>query len=92
MMCHELPDRATQENKASPDAVGIAQANPKAGFGSTVVTRVLAAQLGGRADLDFRPDGLVCTIRCRASEVAKPAPASEEEFPSVPVSDTTVAA
>lgn len=70
----------------------LVQANPKAGFGSTVVTRVLAAQLGGRADLDFRRDGLVCTIRCRASEVAKPAPASEEEVPGVPVSDTTVAA
>ena len=32
------------------------------GFGSRLVERALAADLGGRATLDFAPDGLVCVI------------------------------
>jgi two-component sensor histidine kinase len=34
----------------------------KRGFGSRLIERGLAADLGGRASLDFAPDGLVCTI------------------------------
>jgi PAS domain S-box-containing protein len=32
------------------------------GFGSRLIERSLAADLGGRADLQFRPDGIVCVI------------------------------
>ncbi len=32
------------------------------GFGSQVLERGLAHELGGEASLDYRPDGLVCTI------------------------------
>ncbi|MBV9557267.1 MAG: sensor histidine kinase [Pseudolabrys sp.] len=34
------------------------------GFGSTLVGQGLPAQLGGRASLNFAPDGLVCVIEC----------------------------
>jgi two-component sensor histidine kinase len=68
------------------------QANPKAGFGTSVVTRVLAAQLGGTADLDFRPEGLVCTIQCRAAEVGKPAPDADTEAKETQVSESTAEA
>jgi two-component sensor histidine kinase len=68
------------------------QASPTAGFGSTVVTRVLAAQLGGTADLDFRPEGLVCTIRCRAAAVAKPATEADTEAKVAPVAESAVVA
>jgi two-component sensor histidine kinase len=67
-------------------------ANPTAGFGSTVVTRVLAAQLEGTAHLDFRPDGLVCTIRCRAAAVAKPATEADTEAKVAPVAESAVVA
>jgi two-component sensor histidine kinase len=32
------------------------------GFGSRLVERGLAAELGGKVRLDFRPEGLVCTV------------------------------
>ncbi|HEY8383811.1 MAG TPA: HWE histidine kinase domain-containing protein [Microvirga sp.] len=32
------------------------------GFGSRLIERSLAADLGGEAHLDFRPEGLVCTL------------------------------
>jgi two-component sensor histidine kinase len=32
------------------------------GFGSRVIKRSLADELGGTVDLDFRPDGLVCEM------------------------------
>jgi two-component sensor histidine kinase len=32
------------------------------GFGSRLIERGLAAEMGGEARLDFRPDGLVCTL------------------------------
>ena len=32
------------------------------GFGSRMIKRSLAAELDGRVELDFRPEGLVCTI------------------------------
>jgi two-component sensor histidine kinase len=68
------------------------EANPKAGFGSTVVTKVLAAQLGGLVDLNFRSEGLICTITCRASEVGKPAPAVEKETEDADAGEDDVAA
>ena len=37
------------------------------GFGSRLIERGLAADLGGRAELDFGPDGLVCTIEASLS-------------------------
>lgn len=68
------------------------EANPKAGFGSTVVTKVLAAQLGALVDLNFRSEGLICTITCRASEVGKPAPAVEKETEDADAGEEDVAA
>jgi PAS domain S-box-containing protein len=35
------------------------------GFGSRLIERSLAAELGGRVALDFAPDGLVCTVAAR---------------------------
>lgn len=40
------------------------------GFGSQVIERGLAFELGGTTDLDFRPDGLVCTIDIPAPQAA----------------------
>ncbi|HVZ13081.1 MAG TPA: HWE histidine kinase domain-containing protein [Bauldia sp.] len=37
------------------------------GFGTHLIGRTLAADLDGRVDLDFRPEGLVCTIEAPAS-------------------------
>ncbi len=34
----------------------------RTGFGTRLIKRGLAAELGGSVDLDYRPDGLVCTI------------------------------
>lgn len=34
------------------------------GFGTRMIERALAADLGGSATLDYRPQGLVCTIDC----------------------------
>jgi two-component sensor histidine kinase len=48
----------------------VVNADPEAGFGSTVVTGVLASQLDGSAEMDYRPEGLLWTIRCRASKVS----------------------
>ena len=36
------------------------------GFGSSVIERGLAHELQGTAHLDYRPDGLVCTINIPA--------------------------
>jgi PAS domain S-box-containing protein len=35
------------------------------GFGSRLIKRSLSAELGGEATLDFRPEGLVCTMTAR---------------------------
>ena len=32
------------------------------GFGSRLIERSLAADLGGEARLEFRPEGVVCTL------------------------------
>ena len=37
-----------------------------AGFGSRVIERGLAHEVEGTVDLDYRPDGLVCTMTLRA--------------------------
>jgi two-component sensor histidine kinase len=42
------------------------------GFGSRMIERGLAAELGGEARMDFAPDGLVCTL-------ASPLPATERD-------------
>ncbi|WP_225421078.1 sensor histidine kinase [Sphingomonas parva] len=39
------------------------------GFGSRLIERGLAPDLAGRADLDFEPDGLRCTIRASVEAV-----------------------
>jgi two-component sensor histidine kinase len=35
------------------------------GFGSYLVERMLADDLDGEVSMDFRPDGLVCSIRAQ---------------------------
>lgn len=45
----------------------------KQGFGSKVITEVLAGQLGATVELEFRPTGLVCTIQAPASAIEEPA-------------------
>jgi PAS domain S-box-containing protein len=37
------------------------------GFGSRMIQRSLAAELGGAAALDYRPEGVVCTLTLRLS-------------------------
>jgi two-component sensor histidine kinase len=39
------------------------QAPTRRGFGLTLIEHSLAASSGGHVDLDFAPQGLVCTIR-----------------------------
>ena len=34
------------------------------GFGSTLIERTFAAQIGGIANLEFMPNGVVCTLEC----------------------------
>jgi two-component sensor histidine kinase len=41
----------------------------KRGFGSRLIERGLAQDLGGSVRLDFKPDGIVCTIRAPLAEV-----------------------
>ena len=47
----------------------------RVGFGSKLIERVLAHELDGAASLDFRPDGLVCTI-----EVGRPQPVAHADL------------
>jgi two-component sensor histidine kinase len=34
------------------------------GFGTTLIQRGLTGQLGGRAEIEFAPSGLRCTLEC----------------------------
>lgn len=44
---------------------GPAVAEPKRrGFGTTLIQRGLTGQLGGRAEIEFAPSGLRCTLQC----------------------------
>lgn len=36
----------------------------RAGFGNTMIERVLGPQLGGKVDLSFEPGGVVCILEC----------------------------
>jgi two-component sensor histidine kinase len=38
--------------------------DPIKGFGSRLIERGFAAQLGGSAAIDYRPEGLVCVLEC----------------------------
>jgi two-component sensor histidine kinase len=42
----------------------------KKGFGSRVIERGLGFELGGSTRLDYRPDGVVCTIDIPAPQAA----------------------
>ena len=42
----------------------------KKGFGSRVIERGLALELGGTTRLDYRPDGVVCTIDIPAPQIS----------------------
>jgi len=45
----------------------------RAGFGSRLLQRSLAQELGAEVDLTFAPEGVRCTIRCKV-ETARPPP------------------
>jgi two-component sensor histidine kinase len=42
----------------------VAAAPERKGFGTTLIQRGLTAQFGGKADIEFAPDGLHCTLEC----------------------------
>jgi two-component sensor histidine kinase len=42
----------------------VVAAPERKGFGTTLIQRGLTAQLGGKADIEFAPDGLRCTLEC----------------------------
>ncbi|HZO46122.1 MAG TPA: sensor histidine kinase [Xanthobacteraceae bacterium] len=42
----------------------IAAVPERKGFGTTLIQRGLTAQSGGKADIEFAPDGLRCTLEC----------------------------
>jgi two-component sensor histidine kinase len=48
----------------------------RSGFGSRLLQRGVAAELGGQVSLDFAPEGLVCVIRAPLSERLRLAPAA----------------
>jgi len=39
------------------------------GFGTRMIERALAAELGGEATIDFRPEGVVCAVGARLSDM-----------------------
>ena len=43
------------------------QAPTRKGFGTALIERGLAGDLHGSAKLDYRPDGVVCTLTCTIS-------------------------
>ena len=43
----------------------------RAGFGSRVIERSLAQELGGTVHIDYRPDGLACTMTIPVPRVAR---------------------
>ncbi|MBE7201229.1 MAG: PAS domain-containing protein [Parafilimonas terrae] len=45
------------------------------GFGSRMIERALAAELGGTADIDYRPRGLVCTVEAPLPDMTGSIPA-----------------
>ncbi|MBA3446125.1 MAG: PAS domain-containing protein [Pseudaminobacter sp.] len=52
---------------------GPAVAEPiKNGFGSQLICRVLMADFGGDVSLDYRPDGLICTLTAPLGNLNKP--------------------
>src|SRR5690606_5654361 len=40
------------------------------GFGTRLLGRGLAAELNGRVEVDYRPEGLVCTVEARLRQEA----------------------
>ncbi len=40
------------------------------GFGTRLLERALASDLGGRVELDFQPSGLVCRMRCPLARIS----------------------
>ena len=49
----------------------LVRAPERTGFGTMLVRRSVADELGGRAELDFRPDGLRAELRAPISRVAR---------------------
>jgi PAS domain S-box-containing protein len=54
------------------------------GFGSRLLERGLAAELGGRVEMDFAPGGLRCVL---TGSMLEPQAVSGQDFPSWPAAD-----
>ncbi len=52
----------------------------RSGFGSRLIERGLAAELGGSAQIRFEPTGVVCEISAGPVRPGPPAPAREDAF------------
>jgi two-component sensor histidine kinase len=52
----------------------------RSGFGTRLITRVLAADFEGQVELDYRPQGVLCTLRAPLRTIAakNPGYAAEE--------------
>jgi two-component sensor histidine kinase len=46
----------------------------RSGFGTRLITRVLAADFEGQVDLQYRPEGLRCSLRAPLSSIAQKNP------------------
>jgi two-component sensor histidine kinase len=52
----------------------------RAGFGSRLIQRGLAGELGGHAEIRFEPSGVVCEITAALGRPVAPSPAREDVF------------
>jgi len=62
---HPVGDGDARVQLSWRETGGPAVATPtRKGFGTTLIQRGLAGQLGGKADIEFAPSGLRCTLEC----------------------------
>jgi PAS domain S-box-containing protein len=55
------------------------------GFGSTVLGRLIEGTLGGTAELEFPPEGLLWRLKCPLASVLESGPATSATTPPLPV-------
>jgi two-component sensor histidine kinase len=53
------------------------------GFGSRLIERILAHDLGGSAKISFAPEGVVCALDADAAEVLAADGAEARPFPKI---------
>jgi two-component sensor histidine kinase/ActR/RegA family two-component response regulator len=54
-----------------------------AGFGTSMIAASMRSHLAGQVVFDWRPEGLVCTIRIPSSSIVPPRPAGEEQVSEI---------